>query len=230
LSVVWGRLPIRRDFLMPSPIEDAAHITFRMKQTPTSEDYQFGFSTGIRGDLAAQDLLDELDDWFGADGASLMAQATLTEIVYSEWGTAGFTGFHQKFTKLTSQSSGSGNILPPQCAVVVSLLNDVENGESIKRRRGRIYFGTTPVSHLGTDGRLTSGGPALYLGAMASLQTALNAFAASTPSDSGVCIASRAADLLFVTTKFGVGRGVDTQRRRREKVQELITYEDAVLP
>jgi hypothetical protein len=43
-------------------------------------------------------------------------------------------------------------------------------------------------------------------------------------SVSGLCIASAAAGLLYSADAFGVGRGVDTQRRRREKVSEEIAY------
>jgi hypothetical protein len=210
---------------MPSPIDDSAHITVVAQQDPTNEMYQFGFSTGKRGDLNAQDLLDAIDLWLGDQWSSIAAQAHATAIIYSEWGTTGFTGYHQKFTKLISRAGGSGNVLPPQCAVVASLLNDVESLQSIKRRRGRIYFGTTPVSQLGTDGRLTTGGQTLYHDAVEGLQDALLAWPASVPSDSGLCIASRAADLLFIATQQGIGRGIDTQRRRREKLQEVITYE-----
>jgi hypothetical protein len=62
------------------------------------------------------------------------------------------------------------------------------------------------------------------------LQEACELADADTFSDGGICIASRASDLLFVATKQGIGRGVDTQRRRREKLQEVISYDDLPLP
>jgi hypothetical protein len=89
-----------------------------------------------------------------------------------------------------------------------------------------MFFGTVPVSQLGSDGRLTTGAVTVYHDAVEGLQDTLNTFAASVPSDSGLCIASRAGDVLYVADVQGIGRGVDTQRRRREKLQEVISYDD----
>lgn len=206
------------------PIEDAAHITFRMHQTATGEIQQVGFSTIKRADFDIVGLLDDMETWYEEDGASLSAQSNLDEIVYAEWGSSGFTGFHQVQVKMVSVASGSGAITPPQCATTVSLLNLQEPGDSIKRRRGRMYWGPVPVSHLGSDGRLTTGVPTLFEDAMATLQAALLAAAGVNDATSGLCIASAAAGLLYSADAVGVGRGVDTQRRRREKVSEEITY------
>jgi hypothetical protein len=121
-------------------------------------------------------------------------------------------------------ATGSGAITPPQCAVTVSLLNIQEPQDSIKRRRGRMYFGPVPVSQLGSDGRLTTGAVDLYESVIPTLQSALLADAGVNDATSGLCIASAAAGLLYSADAFGVGRGVDTQRRRREKVAEEIAY------
>jgi hypothetical protein len=162
--------------------------------------------------------------WWDDEGSSCVAQVVLDEVVYSEWGSSGFTGFHQVQAKMTNIATGSGAITPPQCAVTVSLLNIQEPQDSIKRRRGRMYFGPVPVSQLGSDGRLTTGAVDVYEAAIPLLQAALLADPGVIDSVSGLCIASAAAGLLYSADAFGVGRGVDTQRRRREKVSEEIAY------
>jgi hypothetical protein len=206
------------------PIEDSAHVTLRLHQTATGELMQIGFSTGVRGEFAISPLVDDLQTWWDDDGSSLVAQVNLDQIVYSEWGVSGFTGFHQVFAKLVNIATGSGAICPPQCAVTVSLLNIQEPADSIKRRRGRMYFGSVPISQLGGDGRLTTGAVDLYESIIPGLQAVLISNASASGDLSGLGIASRAAGLLYSADAFGVGRGVDTQRRRREKVSEEIAY------
>jgi hypothetical protein len=169
-------------------------------------------------------LFDALQQWWDDDGSSLVAQSTLKSIIYSEWGTEGFTGWHQRFERMTDITSGTGAILPPQDAVVVSLLNLDDGNDSIKRRRGRMYFGLVPVSHVGSDGKLTTGTVTLYNGILPGLQDALLLEPGGSSNCPGLGIASVVAHKLYNANKFGVGRGVDTQRRRREKVVESIVY------
>jgi len=206
------------------PITDAAHVTYRMHETATGELLQFGFSTAKRGDFDVLAFVDAMEAAWADDLVSTMAQVVLDQVVYSEWGTSGFVGFHQVHAKLVNHASGTGAILPPQCAVTVSLLNLQEPGDSIKRRRGRIYFGTVPTAQVGSDGRLSTSAVDLYESLIPDLQTALNSIASASGDCSGLCIASRAGSTLYSADAFGVGRGVDTQRRRREKVAEEIAY------
>lgn len=212
--------------LASTEIDNAAHITFRMQNTVTLEGFQFGFSTGVREEGAILGLLEAMETWWDDDGSSQVAQSTCTEIVYAEWGNVPFTGFHQIQSLLTNITSGTGNICPPQCAGVLSILNVDNAAQSIKRRRGRMYFGSVPVSHLDSAGKFTSGTRTLYLANAATLQLALNIHEAVEVEFSGLGIASAAAGSLFNAQKVGFGLGVDTQRRRREKVNEAITYED----
>ena len=205
-------------------LDDAAHITFRFEQVATGEIHQFGFSTGLRGEFSQATMFDALEAWLDDDGSSLVAQSTLKSIIYSEWDTEGFTGWHQRSERMTDITSGTGAILPPQDAVVVSLLNLDDVADSIKRRRGRMYFGLVPTSHVGSDGKLTTGTITLYNSILPGLQTALLLEPGSSDNVNGLGIASQAAHKLYAANKFGVGRGVDTQRRRREKVAESIVY------
>ena len=211
---------------MPSAeIAGAARITLRFRQLATNEEHQWSFATGARGEFSRGVLLDAVASWFQDDGIALVEQSTLFELTYAEWGSSGFIGWHQLQTKMASTSSGTGAVLPPQCSWVVSLLNEDQPGDSIKRRRGRIYLGLIPTSLVGTDGRITTAGQTLALAQMHTLQTALASEDASVTDFTGLCIASPTGGKLYTAEVIGVGRGVDTQRRRREKVVEDILYE-----
>jgi hypothetical protein len=209
---------------MPLDITQAARITFRLRQTTDNEQFQFGVSTGARGNASHADLLDAVATWWDDEGSSCVAQTTCDEITYSEWSDEGFTGWHQRASLLTAITSGTGAVLPPQCAVVVSLLNLGSSDVSIKRRRGRMYLGLVPISQLATDGRLTSGARTVYTDAFQLLDDAMESVAGFDPEFDGPGIASAAAGELYVADRFGVGLAVDTQRRRRQKVTEGITY------
>lgn len=206
-------------------IADQARITLRFRQLNTNEEHQWSFATGHRGEFSRGVLMDAIAQWFADDGIALVEQSTLIGVTYSEWGTSGFIGWHQLQQKITSTSSGTGAVLPPQCAWVVSLLNEDVPTDSIKRRRGRIYLGLIPTSLVGTDGKMTTAAQTLGLAQMHTLQVALATEDASDPTYTGLCIASPTGGKLYTAEVIGVGRGVDTQRRRREKVVEDIIYE-----
>lgn len=208
------------------PIDNAAMVTFRFRQTFDSEDWQFGVKTVVRDSADWADLLTAALGWVTADNP-IMERTTLTGITYSEWGTSGFEGFHQQTAILASHSYSSGNQAPPQCAAVVSLLNTSENTISIKRRRGRIYFGQLAIASLDADGLLTT----TYTAAAITSAQALDAALASVPGGSaggvtmdGVCIVSQAEGVIMEADSVGCGLAVDTQRRRRRKRNEAISY------
>jgi hypothetical protein len=211
------------------PFADIAHsalVTFRFKQTFDGEDWQFGIKTEKRDSADWETLLTAALGW-ASSGDLVLERTTLTGITYSEWETSGFTGYHQVFSILASHSFSSGNQLPPQCAVVVSLLNTDTPGVSVKRRRGRIYIGQIPTAFVDGDGVLLSSSQVSYRGAMDSLQTALEGVPSGSPDPAvldGICIASEAEGSIFSADVCGVGAAVDTQRRRRRKRLEGIVY------
>jgi hypothetical protein len=207
-------------------IDHAALITFRLQQTFDGELWQFGAKCYERDPADIDDLLASVLSWI-TTGDLIMEHTTLTGITYSEWGSSGFTGFHQAASILTSHSFSSGNQLPPQCAVVASLLNTTVPGVSIKRRRGRIYFGQIPVAFVDGDGQLNSTALTTYQDSVDGLQDALLAVPAVSGAPvgmDGLCIASPAEGSLLTADSRGVGLAVDTQRRRRRKRVESITY------
>lgn len=208
------------------PIDNAALVTFRFRQTFDNEDWQFGCKTVVRDTADWNDLLTAALGW--VTGANpIMERTTLTGITYAEWGSSGFTGFHQQASIIASHGYSSGNQIPPQCAAVVSLLNTSETAINIKRRRGRIYFGQLASSAIDGDGLLTS----TYVADAVTSAQALDAALASVPGGSsggvtmdGLCVVSEAEGVIMEADLVGVGFAVDTQRRRRRKRNEAITY------
>jgi hypothetical protein len=86
-----------------------------------------------------------------------------------------------------------------------------------------MFLGPCAIGTLDTDGRFTSE----FQDAVAAAMTALESDLAGGPAVSagwtgfeGLCLASPTLDLAIVATQYRVGRGVDTQRRRRQKVAE----------
>jgi len=207
-------------------IAHSALLSFKFQQTLDAELWQFGVKTEKRGTFDVPDLVDAVHTWI-TSGDVIMERNKLVGITYSEWETSGFTGYHQVFSQIYSDSFSSGNQLPPQCAAVASLLNTSEVGVSVKSRRGRIYFGQIPVSFVDGDGLLTTTARDGYRSALDSLQTALTSVASGSPDDislDGICIASPATSSIYDATVAGVGLAVDTQRRRRRKRVESISY------
>lgn len=205
-------------------ITEAARVTFRLTQDFTGEWFQFGIATGRRELDIADDLLDRCAEW-GTDHLMGKIHAChLEELVYSEWGTSGFTGFHQKRSKLVHLAAASGAPLPPQCAVAVTLLNDTDTDISLKRRRGRLYLGLIAVTQLDTAGKLATIQQSGYLTMMQDLTDSLQSAVPASGNPDGPCIASAAEGRLITVDKYGVGLGIDTQRRRRQKIVESILY------
>lgn len=201
---------------------EVARITFHLRQTSDNEMFQFGISTGTRTAPNAATLLDLMATWWDDEGSSAVCQTTCDQITYSEWSTVGFTGWHQRFEKLTNITSSTGAALPPQIAAVVSMLNSTDRDEPLKRRRGRSYVGLIPVASLASDGRLSSAARTVIETAWQLLLDTMST--APGVAYSGPVIWSAAAGKGFEAETVGVGLALDTQRRRRQKLVESIVY------
>jgi len=204
-------------------IGEAALITFRCTEDFDSEQFQYSFATGQRDSADWSALIDAMETWWVNELGGLVNKCHLVSIVYSEWDTVGFTGWHVRATKPMSHASNSGNVLPPQCAMVVTLLNTSDTLVPIRNRRGRSYLGLIGSGSIDSNGRLTSTIQTAVHDAMQALFTAL--LSVTGTSFSGIGVASIAQQVLYETEQFGIGVGVDTQRRRRKKLVESIAYD-----
>lgn len=209
-------------------IDQAARVTFKLVQDFDGEEWQFGFGTHKRDSADWEGLIGTMESAFADNLSSKIEQCHLYQVAYSEWGTSGFTGFHQKLAVGYSDVTNTGDQLPPQIAVVVSLLNTVDVGISLKRRRGRIFMGQIPEAYEDAQGRLGSTFQAAYLTAWQAMDAAARTVPAGTGTEDfdGLCVVSQAEGSLISCDKIGVGVGFDTQRRRRRKVAEAIVYVD----
>ena len=210
-------------------ISNAARVTFRLQNNSTFEDFQWSVATAQREGTDVADLIDAMEAAYAADWIGLTGKTTLMELVYSEWQTGpDFTGFHAQRTRIVSGVTQSGGCLPPQCAVVISLLATDDLTLPIRQRRGRFYHGLLSTGSITTDGRIGS----TYHGGVQTAAENLDAAMRTVPSTvsgagfSGLCIAGPTSGLLQSAEQLGVGLAVDTQRRRRQKVAEAIVYVD----
>lgn len=103
--------------------------------------------------------------------------------------------------------------LPPQCALVLSLLTDNARGPA---HAGRIYLPFQGSDNVGADGRITAAARDSLLTAGRSainlLQTALGG---------SLIVWSQQYQTFHPVTAVGLGRVVDTQRRRRKSLLEV---------
>lgn len=110
---------------------------------------------------------------------------------------------------------GSGSNTPPnQIALVVTLETGFSRGPA---HRGRFYM-PLPMTPIGSDGRIATGSRDPVVAAATTFLTALNAVTANVKV--GVYSRKDGAPAHRLVTAMSVGRVLDTQRRRRNKLVE----------
>lgn len=110
---------------------------------------------------------------------------------------------------VNAAGTATGSSLPPQCAVVISLRTAIAN----RTGRGRFYLPATSVDALDA-GRISAAAQTTIANAMTRLFAELDA-AAITP-----VIYSRTRHVTTTITDANVGDVYDTQRRRRNQLNE----------
>lgn len=189
---------------------------------PGGEVWACGLRTDVpTPDQGAQTVVDSCyDAWatlVGSATALFSTGVSLERVQLRRIGTDGkTTSLFEAANKQTAVGIGTVK-LPPQCAVVLSLMT-AKAGRSGK---GRIYL---PLlgTNIGPDGRIASGGTGGVAGPGARLLTDINsALAANQSGIPRVAVQSQAAgggssEVLAVR----VGDVVDTQRRRRDALVE----------
>lgn len=115
----------------------------------------------------------------------------------------------------TVAGGGSGSNTPPnQVALVVTLETGYSRGPA---HRGRFYL-PLPMITPGSDGRIATGSRDPVVTAATTFLTALNAVSATAKV--GVYSRKDGAPAHRIVTAMSVGRVLDTQRRRRNKLVE----------
>lgn len=195
----------------------------------TNEIMQFGYNLHAREPGADQgDVIDACVDHFDQLASEdLISGCNLVSVSLAGWGTGpGFTGWHQVLTELRASSGASSNVLPPQIAIVHSLLNTGELGIAIGRRRSRIYVGGPGASCMTSDGKVQSTKRTAMLTAHTDFHNQLIGYGhgSITAGLEGLCVASPTEGVLMEADVHATGATFDTQRRRREHSPEVPVY------
>jgi hypothetical protein len=158
-----------------------------------------------------------IEAFHAAAGAQVGPGAKLT---FSKMNAVGVDGHYlslltQEHVHASVAGGGSGANTPAnQIALVVTLETGFARGPA---HRGRFYL-PLPMITPGSDGRIATGSRDPVVTAAAAFLTALNAVSAGAKV--GVYSRKSGAAAHRIVTSMSVGRVLDTQRRRRNKLVE----------
>lgn len=186
----------------------------------TGEDYSFGFyatasSTLSQVHAAAEQWLS--DFWNGPGGTDGFGSCVTTGVTATGVRTALITestGLQTQLAETVVSYAGTatGNALPADCAITVSLRTQLAN----RSGRGRFYLPQPAASTSTTDGRIAA---ATITKLIAALEPAWATYGGwATP-----VIYSRTMRASQEVTSFNIGDLYDTQRRRENKLPETRT-------
>jgi hypothetical protein len=190
---------------------------YRMVASGTTPGESWSFTLHAEGSLSTADAATAFGDaltaaWAGGmdDVTTADVDCTLASVAALDPATDGQLTRAEVVLALTGVATGE--MLPFQCATVISLLS----ASATRHGRGRFYLPPLAVSTV--DGGLISAA------AITSLDTAWTAFFDSLNTD-GVnpVIRNRTGHISTPVTGARVGNVFDTQRRRRNKLVEVYT-------
>ena len=190
---------------------------YRMVASGTSPGESWSFTLHGEGSLSTGDAATEFGDALTAcwgagmdDSTTADIDLTLASVATLDPATDGQITRVENVLALTGVDAGE--MLPFQCATVISLLT----ASATRHGRGRFYLPPLAVSTLDT-GRTSAA-------AIAVLDTAWTAFFDSLNTD-GVTpvVRNRTGHVSTTVTSARVGNVIDTQRRRRNKLVEVYT-------
>jgi hypothetical protein len=190
---------------------------YRMVASGTSPGEQWSFTLHAEGSLSTGDAATAFGDALTACWAAGMDDVTTADIDLTLASVAALDpATDGQLTRvevvLALTGVDAGEMLPFQCATVISLLT----ASATRHGRGRFYLPPLAVSTLDT-GKLSAS-------AITSLDTAWTAFFDSLNTD-GVSpvVRNRTGHISTPVTSARVGDVIDTQRRRRNKLVETYT-------
>jgi hypothetical protein len=201
----------------------AAKLSWIFNEVDFGDVGTWGVHTGVRDLGDVNDLFDIMEGyWALLIGQNLLNHVALMRVVYSEWATAPFVGWHQRATKEEAIVGGSDPALPKQCQIVTTYR--LSTGLEARRSRNRFYLPGVRTAIIDAAGRIDTTAQGGIGSAGVTLHTDLAGVTAADPALAGLCIASPAGNTILQADQLGVGRGIDTQRRRADKVPEDIVY------
>lgn len=173
--------------------------------------------------VAAKGVTSWFDNWQQGTFASRVAARRCVAYHYDQ---AHANVLHRGESSFTGGEAwqGNGDALPPQTTVCVSTyaFDPAGFASQARRKRGRFYLPTPGRSQLDTDGELTTLSQTTFLNNSVAMCNALTgALGVGTEVHWRPYVNSVAGQMANEVTHLRVGRVVDTQRRRRNKLAEL---------
>jgi len=190
---------------------------YRMVASGTTPGESWSFTLHAEGSLSTADAATAFGDaltaaWAGGmdDVTTADVDCTLASVAALDPATDGQLTRVEVVLALTGVAAGE--MLPYQCATVISLLTD----SATRHGRGRFYL--PPLATGTVDGGLISAAT------ITSLDTAWTAFFDSLNTDGlNPVVRNRTGHISTPVTGARVGNVFDTQRRRRNKLVEVYT-------
>ena len=190
---------------------------YRMVASGTTPGESWSFTLHAEGSLSTADAATAFGDaltaaWTGGmdDVTTADVDCTLASVAALDPATDGQLTRVEVVLALTGVAAGE--MLPYQCATVISLLTD----SATRHGRGRFYL--PPLATGTVDGGLISAAT------ITSLDTAWTAFFDSLNTDGlNPVVRNRTGHISTPVTGARVGNVFDTQRRRRNKLVEVYT-------
>jgi hypothetical protein len=153
----------------------------------------------------------------GTSNAIWPTSVAFTAVRASNINAAGVvTATYTSTENLPALPTGTANQLPPECAVVVGLKTAAAGAS----HRGRMYLPPVSVAQVDPDGQLTSASAGNIADALKRFFDAMN----DGLSLGNVAVFSKTLGTLTDVTQVRVGRVVDAQRRRRNKIPESYSF------
>jgi hypothetical protein len=229
---------------MPFP-EDMVYVRWEFAWNVGSTDIEIQ-DFGLWG-VVLNETIGPFPDW--QDVVDAIALKGVTSWV-DHWLPAGFTGrviarrvvayhydqphanvLHRGEAAFSDDNSwaGTGDALPPQTTVAVSTYAFDPSGfaTQARRKRGRFYLPTPARAQLDSDGELTSTNQNNILAnAVAFCNAMSGALGVGTEVHWRPYVNSVAGSMANEVTHLRVGRIVDTQRRRRNKLAEAYVTDE----
>lgn len=187
---------------------------YRFVASGTTPGETFSFTMHAEGNLSTGDAATAFADALTAAWAAGMDDVTTADVDLTLASAATIDpATDGQITRvevvLALTGVGAGEMLPFQCATVVSLLT----ASATRHGRGRFYL--PPLAALVLDGGRISAA------SLAVLDTAWTAFFASLNTDNVTpVVRNRTGHVSTTVTSARIGDVIDTQRRRRNKLTE----------
>ena len=198
-------------------------ITLRLQPVDWPDEViQYGFHTEEADNPA--DIAEQVQQWWQLDlSSAFKASCNLATIAIAQWDVTlskWVTEYQRIYTPPVT--GGGGVILPPQCALVISQqTSDIPVPLGDGSRRNRSYIGYLNANNLALGGVYNTASVEGLADQTVLLDTRLQGIARVAPvGRGGLCVTSVQEGLSGDTAVFRVGRVVDTQRRRRNAIQE----------